>query len=127
MWRFVFIAFLIAHGAVHLAIWTTPASTKADAPFDVRHSWVLGDRRGLPLGLAIGAALFLIASGVSLWGGVAWWRPVAVTGLMASFALMVLFFHPWFLPIQAVNAALVVALVWLAWPSQSLVGAWGPL
>ena len=123
MWRFAFIAFLIAHGAVHLAIWATPASTEPKAPFDVRHSWLLGDSRRLPLGLAIGAALFLIASGITLWIGVAWWRPVAMAGLVASFALMVLFFHPWFLPIQAVNAALVVALAWLAWPSQSLVGA----
>jgi hypothetical protein len=36
---------------------------------------------------------------------------------------MVLFFHPWFIPIQVINAALVVALLWLDWPTEVMVGA----
>jgi hypothetical protein len=34
MWRFVFIAFLIAYALVHLAIWATGASKDPNAPFD---------------------------------------------------------------------------------------------
>jgi len=30
---------------------------------------------------------------------------------------------PWFLFIEAVNLALIVALLWLDWPSRSVVGA----
>ena len=44
MWRFIFIAFLIAHGLVHVAMWVfvpKPAPGK-EAPFDASHSWLLG-------------------------------------------------------------------------------------
>jgi hypothetical protein len=36
---------------------------------------------------------------------------------------MIFYFHPWFLFIQAVNAGLIVAIVWLDWPSKTMVGA----
>jgi hypothetical protein len=52
-----------------------------------------------------------------------WWRVITVTGLAVSFLLMVLFFQTWFIPIQVINAALIVALLWLDWPSEALVGA----
>jgi hypothetical protein len=40
-----------------------------------------------------------------LWAYTDWWRTVAVVGLAVSLGLMVLFFHPWFLPIQGVNVS----------------------
>lgn len=43
MWRFVFIAFPIAHGAIHLAMWIP--QPKADAPFDAGRSWLIGNQR----------------------------------------------------------------------------------
>jgi hypothetical protein len=55
--------------------------------------------------------------------GGSWWRLVAVAGFSVSFLLMVLYFHPWFIPIQAIKAALVVALRWLDWPTEAMVGA----
>ncbi|HXF35926.1 MAG TPA: hypothetical protein VNO17_01945 [Actinomycetota bacterium] len=121
MWRFLFIPFLVAHGGVHVAMWATPKAK--DAPFDPSHSWLLGDRRGVAIVVALVAAALLVGAGVGLWAHAEWWRPVAVAGLAVSFGLMVLFFHPWFLFIQAVNAALIVGLVWLDWPSRSMVGA----
>ena len=121
MWRVLFIAFLIAHGAIHLAIWLSPENP--EAPFDPTRSWLLGTQRGLAVALAIVAATLLVGSGVGLWMGESWWRPIAVAGLTASLALMVLFFHPWFIPIQVINAALIVALLSLDWPSQAMVGA----
>lgn len=57
-----------------------------------------------------------------LWIEAPWWRSVAVVGLAVSFGLMVVFFQPWFIPIETINAALVIALLWLAWPSESMVG-----
>lgn len=44
-----------------------------------------------------------------------------VAGLAVSLGLMILFFNPWFLPIQIVNAGLV-GILWLSWPSESMVG-----
>lgn len=120
MWRLIFIGFFIAHGGVHLAIWATPK--KADAPFDISSSWLLGVNKGLALGLAVGAAVLLIAAGLGLWAHADWWRAVAVLGLGVSFGLMVVYFHPWYLFIQAVNAALIVGLAWLDWPTRAMVG-----
>ncbi len=121
MWRFLFIAFLIAHGGIHVAMWATPA--KEGEPFRASHSWLLGDQRGLAVVGALVAAALLVAAGIGLWAHAEWWRSVAVIGLAVSFGLMVLFFHPWFLFIQAVNAGLIVGLVLLDWPSKSMVGA----
>lgn len=121
MWRFLFIAFLIAHGGVHLAMWLSP--TKPDAPFTATHSWLVGDQRGLAVVLAVLAATLLVVSGIGLWTAGSWWRFVAVAGLAISFLVMIVFFHPWFIPIQIINAGLIIALLWLDWPSQALVGA----
>jgi hypothetical protein len=33
------------------------------------------------------------------------------------------YFNPWFIFIEAVNAALVVSILLLSWPSKSVVGA----
>lgn len=48
---------------------------------------------------------------------------MAVAGLSISFALTVLYFTPWFLFIEAVNAALIVSIVWIDRPSKSMVRA----
>ncbi|HEX6302458.1 MAG TPA: hypothetical protein VF148_18565 [Acidimicrobiia bacterium] len=121
MWRILFIAFLIAHGGVHLAMWLSPIDP--DAAFNVNRSWLVGDQRGLAVALAVVAAVLLVVGGVGLWVGGSWWRLIAVAGLSVSFLLMVLYFHPWFIPIQVINAALIVALLWLDWPTEAMVGA----
>jgi hypothetical protein len=123
MWRVLFIAFLLVHAAIHLAIWATPAPKDPNAPVDARHSWLLGDQRAAAAVLAVVAAVLLAAVGIGLWAHAGWWRPVAAVGLAVSFGLMVLYFHPWFLFIQVVDAGLVGAIVWLDWPSAAMVGA----
>src|SRR5688572_7085382 len=122
MWRFLFIVLLIAHGGIHVAMWATPAPKDPKAPFDASHSWLLGSQRGVAVVVALVAAALLVAAGIGLWAHAEWWRPVAVIGLAVSFGLMVLYFNPWFLFIQAVNAGLIVGLLWLKWPSESMVG-----
>jgi hypothetical protein len=123
MWRLVFIGFLIAHGGVHAAIWATPRGKDQTVPFDPSHSWVLGAQRGLAMAFALAATALIAAAGIGLWAQAQWWRTMAVAGLGLSFALMVLYFHPWFLPIQVINAALILGLVWWDWPSSAMVGA----
>ncbi|HET6790008.1 MAG TPA: hypothetical protein VFI35_00295 [Actinomycetota bacterium] len=48
---------------------------------------------------------------------------MAVVGLATSLGLMVVYFNPWYLFIEAINAALILGIVWLAWPTKTMVGA----
>ena len=124
MWRFIFIAFLIAHGLVHVAMWILvpkPAPGK-EAPFDASYSWLLGNQRALAATVAAATAAVLVTAGFGLWAHAEWWRAAAVIGLAASFLLMVVFFTPWFIFIEGVNEALVASILWLSWPSKTLVG-----
>jgi len=123
MWRVVFIGFLVAHGLVHLAIWLLPKPAEEKAPFDPNESWLIGNQKAVAVSFAVVAAALLVAGGFGLWANAVWWRGAAVVGLTASFALMVLYFNPWYLFIEAVNAGLIVGIAWLAWPSKTLVGA----
>jgi hypothetical protein len=123
MWRFLFIGFLIAHGLVHLAIWLLPKPADQKAPFDPDHSWLLGDQKTVAVILAVAAATFLVAGGLGIWAQAGWWRTAATIGLATSLGLMIVYFTPWFLFIEGVNAALVVGIVWLTWPTKTMVGA----
>jgi hypothetical protein len=123
MWRFLFIGFLVAHALVHLVIWLIPKPPDQKAPFDPNHSWLLGDQRTVAVLLAVTAAVLLMGGGVGLWAHAGWWRGVAAIGLAASFGLMVVYFNTWYLFIEGINAALIVGIVWLTWPSKTMVGA----
>ena len=122
MWRVLLIAFLIAHGLVHVAIWT-PRYDPEKAPFDASHSWLLGDQRTLAQILAFSAAALLVLAGIALWAHGEWWRPTAVIGLAVSTVLLLLYFTAWYIPILIVNLALIAGIVWFVWPSASTVGA----
>jgi hypothetical protein len=125
MWPFIFIAFLIAHGLVHVAMWglvPKPAPDK-EAPFDASYSWLLGNQRALAATVAAATAVVLVAAGFGLWAHADWWRAAAVVGMAASFLLMVVYFIHWFIFIEGVNAALIGSILWLSWPSETMVGA----
>jgi hypothetical protein len=125
MWRFIFIAFLIAHGLIHVPMWVLvpkPAPGK-EVPFDASHSWLLGNQRVLAATFAAVTAVMLVVAGFGLWAHADWWRPAAVIGLAASFLLMVVYFTPWFIFIEGVNAALIGSILWLSSPSETMVGA----
>jgi hypothetical protein len=89
----------------------------------VPDSWLIGEKKtlGLTLTLAAGAA-FVIAGG-GLWAQAEWWRALAVTGAALSLLFFVVFFQPLILFGLALDVAVIVALVWLNWPSESMVGA----
>jgi hypothetical protein len=114
MWRGVIIVFLIAHGLLHPAIWGMPRPANPAAPYPA-HSWLLGDQPTLALSIAMIAMLLLVAGGLALWARATWWRLAAVAGLSTSFVLMLAFFNPWFMFIEAVNLALIVGVGWLDW------------
>ena len=123
--RFGFAGFLIAHGLVHAGIWALPRPPGQERPFDPSESWLLGSQHSLATFLALSAAVLLVAAGSLLWAHVPWWRPLAVTGLAISLVLMGVFFNPWFLPIQTVNAGLIVGVLAWSWPATSFVRSKG--
>src|SRR5438067_1697960 len=59
MWRAIFITFLLAHAAIHIAIWATPTAKMEDAPFDASKSWILDSQRSLAMLVAAAAAVLL--------------------------------------------------------------------
>jgi hypothetical protein len=97
------------------------------------HSWLLTGVLGDTLTRLIGSLLWLlviagfVAVGVGLLGQHAWWRPVAVGAAGVSILALVLFangdaLQP-LLSAAAMDVAVLVALLWIGWPSVHLVGA----
>ena len=112
MWRFLIIAFLFGHGAIVAA-----------QVIGVPDSWLIGERKALGLALTLaGGAAFIIA-GAGLWAQAEWWRALAVTSAALSLLFFLVFFQPLILFGMALDVAVIVALVWLDWPTKSMVGA----
>jgi hypothetical protein len=122
MLRWLLIAFFIAHGFIHVAIWA-PKYHPEKAPFDPSHSWLFGDQRALAQALAFVAAALLVLAGIALWAHGGWWRPAAVAGLSVSTVLLLVYFSGWYLFILVVNIALIVGIAFMAWPAKTTVGA----
>jgi hypothetical protein len=112
MWRFLIIAFLFGHGAIVAA-----------QIIGVPDSWLIGERKALGLALTLAAGAAFIIAGGGLWAQAEWWRALAVTGAALSLLFFVVFFQPLILFGLALDVAVIAALVWLKWPSESMVGA----
>ena len=112
MWRFLIIAFLFGHGAI-------VAAQASGVP----GSWLIGERKALGVALTLAAGAVFIIAGGGLWAQAEWWRALAVTGAVLSLLFFVVFFQPLILFGLALDVAVIVALVWLKWPSESMVGA----
>jgi hypothetical protein len=123
MWRSLWIAFLIAHGLTHLAIWATPKPKSDTAPFDPGQSWLLGERRRSAVGIAAVAAVVLVSAGLGLWTHADWWRMTAVIGAAVSLVLVVLYFNRWLILAVVLDVGMIVGVIALDWPSKSTVGA----
>jgi hypothetical protein len=97
------------------------------------HSWLLTRGLGDTLTRAIGTLIWLAviagftAAGVGLLGQHTWWRTVAVAAAGVSLLGIVIFAHGGDVQSQLspglMNVAILVALLWVHWPSVDLVGA----
>lgn len=129
MLRWLFIAFLVAHGLVHLALWVAPTAPSKDGTpprFDPHHSWLLGSgavARVTGAGLAIVACVLFVLAAILLIAGAEAWRPVAAGGSLVGLVVAIVFFNPWLLLDVAMNAALLYGLVVADWPSEAWAGA----
>jgi hypothetical protein len=117
-------AFLIAHGAIHLAIWLPPAPTDAEhpPPFEPDHSALLTRTQlsqttthlvAVRLAGAAGSAYVVAGLAVALGAG---WA-VALASVAAALALVLkgLFFNPW-LSVGVLLDAMVLSAALLEWP-----------
>ena len=131
--RWVLGLFLIFRGIIHGSYLLRQPVGKPGAP-----AWSFRvDRSSLLSGMGVGSTAvrtlgqllaeltvvgFLVASG-GLLVGQDWWWAAALLGAGCSLLLLVLYYHPWLLVGMAISSALMIALIWLDWPSSQLVGS----
>jgi hypothetical protein len=112
MTRYILVVLLLGHGGI-------VAAQAGGVP----HSWLVGDSHGLGIMLALAAGAVFLLAAVELWMRAARWRALAVTAAAVSLCFFLVFFQPVILLGVAFDAAVIVALVWLRWPSPSTAGA----
>ena len=131
IWRLIVVLVILAHGIGHV-LFLAPCLGIAQWGQSA-HSWlltrVLGD---LPTRV-IGSLLWLmiiagfVAAGIGLLGQHAWWRTLASASAAVSLLALLLFVsrsstQP-VLSAALMDVAILVALLWVHWPSVDLVGA----
>ena len=117
-------AFLIAHGAVHLAVWLPPSPTNAErqAPFAPDRSAVLTSTQVsqaashvVAVLLAGAATTVYVLAGLAVGLGSGWAVALAVAAAIIGLALKLLFFNPWLSLGVLLDAAVLSSALW-AWP-----------
>ena len=130
--------FLIAHGLVHSGLAAAPipndSNSKPGAFFtDPTRSWLLS-RIGLNTSairitgivLVALATLSFITAGLGIlgvFGLESIWRAMTVVSAGLSLLLLVVFWHPWLFVGVLLNIGILIALLWLHWPSPKLIGS----
>ncbi len=130
-WRIVVALVILAHGIGHV-LFLAPCLGITQWGQSA-HSWLLTKTLGDGATRVIGSLLWLVvivgfvAAGIGLLGQGAWWRTLAVASAGVSLLALVLFVsgsstQP-VLSAAVMDIAILVALVWIHWPSVELVGA----
>ena len=131
MLRFIFGAFIVLHGLVHLLYFGQSQRLFELQPGMVwpDGSWVFSKLFGEAVSRVLAsvacllAALGFVAGGVAIFLGQSWWRPVVVGSAAFSAVLFVLFWNgrPKKLPDQGaiailINMAILLVVLILQWP-----------
>jgi hypothetical protein len=130
-WRMVVALVILVHGIGH-ALFLAPCLGITQWGQSA-HSWLLTTTLGDVATRAIGSLLWLavivgfVTAGIGLLGQGTWWRTLAVASAGVSLLALVLFVsgsntQP-LLSAAGMDIAILVALVWMHWPSVDLVGA----
>lgn len=131
IWRTLLALVVMAHGVGHVLL-LVPFLGIAQWGQSA-HSWLLTGALGDTLTRIIGSLLWLAvvfgfaAAGVGLLGQHLWWRTAAVVSAGTSLLALALFAsgieaQPLF-SAGLMNVAVLVALLWVRWPSVELLGA----
>jgi hypothetical protein len=134
--RLIIAILLIIHGLIHAGVATAPDPTKGDAgnPFEFfmgeDRSWLMR-MLGVSDSISWWVAVILVAittigfvaAGVLLLLKSSMWRELAVGTSILSLLFIFAYWNR-YLPVGvAVNAGIVLALVWLHWPAEDMLGA----
>jgi hypothetical protein len=130
--------FLILHGMVHAILAAAPIPNEPDSNpgaffTNSTRSWLL-PRLGLNdtaiqwigIILVILAALGFILAGLGVIGVPGLndvWRTVAVVSACVSLLLLIVFWHTWLMVGVLIDIGILIALLWLDWPSVELIGS----
>ena len=131
MWRIASTVVILAHGIGHVLFlapclgftqWGEPA-----------RSWLLTGLLGDTATRLLGSLLWLVvivgfaAAGVGLLGQFTWWRTLAVASAGVSLLALALFVSGGntqaVVSAAVMDIAILVALLWMHWPTVDLVGA----
>jgi hypothetical protein len=128
--RLAIAAFLVAHGAIHAGFIASPPTAPGGPPWPFRldHSWLLGSAVEPATARLISVALVAVTiASLALAGLVslgllpgALWSVAAVTGALASLALLVVFFHPWLLVGVAIDLLLLWGVLLARWVPEGI-------
>ncbi|MET1058575.1 MAG: hypothetical protein ABWX84_03200 [Nocardioides sp.] len=117
------VAFLVAHGLVHLAVWLPHPDPAKPAPFAPDHSAVLtrtavpeSTARQVAVALAAAAGLAFTLTAVAVAVDTGWAVPMAMAASLLGLCLKVLYFNPWLLLGLLLDAAVLVGAA--TWPWQ---------
>lgn len=130
-WRIAVAGVALVHGIGHV-LFLAPCLGIAQWGQSA-HSWLLTKMLGDGATRVIGSLLWLavvagfLTAGVGLLGQNAWWRTLAVASAGVSLLALLLFAgdgstQP-ILSAALMDIAILVALLWMRWPSVDLVGA----
>ena len=117
-------AFLIVHGALHLAVWLPPAPTDGQgrAPFAPDHSAVLTRTHVsvtashlVAVWLAGAAAVAYVLGGLVVALGSGWAFVLAGLAAVLGLGLKATFFNPWLSVGILLDAAVLMSALW-SWP-----------
>jgi hypothetical protein len=142
MLRFLIGAMLIVHGLIVAA--QSPGAFRGGEPLAnpswlawwptaLGQSWLLA---GLGLEQTVAAWLAgllwliggvaLVAAGLGVFGVLVpqgWWRALAIGGAGMSLLMLLFYLHPFYGIGTGLSAAILLALLWVCWPTPALVGS----
>ncbi|MFI6645967.1 hypothetical protein [Streptomyces sp. NPDC050504] len=117
-------AFLIAHGLLHVAVWTVPQRPDKPSPFDPGHSWALAaahvspsPARAVALALAWYAAVVYVIAGAGVLASSGWWTTAALVGAAFGLVLKAVWFDPWLSFGVLLDVGVIVAVA-STWPAS---------
>jgi hypothetical protein len=115
MWRLALAGFLVVHGILHAAIWLPPQRGSDLPNFGGQASWLFAEVRPVVVTLALVAASGFALSGVAYLAHPDVWAVSATIAVVASMALIVATFTPWWSFAVVINAVILYA----AWQSAT--------
>jgi hypothetical protein len=112
---------LIIHGFAHWQI------TNGWGAWPSASSWLLGGFEPVALNslgtvLWVTTLLAFVVTGIVLFAGGDWWRPMTVVSSVLSLLVIGLFWQPNMVIGAAVDVGMLVALLWIHWPSLEYLG-----